>query len=172
MAEAVREAELGCRCGVVSTPGSSDPDRVELATGHHLRPIRATDVDVDYPAVVGSRESLWAKYGEPWGWPPPTMTLEQDRDDLAHHEREIAAHETFNYAVLNADETELLGCVYIDPPRDDSPNGTDAIASWWVVDGHAGGALDTALSDFVPGWLTEAWNFRTVPSLTAWNRSL
>jgi hypothetical protein len=25
------------------------------------------------------------------------MTVDDDRDDLAHHEAEIAAHETFNY---------------------------------------------------------------------------
>src|SRR3954452_619699 len=93
------------------------PEREDLPTGrHHLRPIRADDVDIDLPAVNGSRESLWAKYGEAWGWPPANMTREADYDDLAHHEREIAAHETFNYAVLNEDESELLGCVYIDPP--------------------------------------------------------
>jgi hypothetical protein len=92
------------------------PDRLELPTGHHLRPIRERDVDIDYPAVMGSRERLWAKYGELWGWPPADMTYEADREDLARHAREIAAHVTFNYAVLNEDETELLGCVYIDPP--------------------------------------------------------
>jgi len=138
------------------------PPRVELPTGHHLRPIRATDVDLDHPAVMGSRDRLWAKYGEAWGWPPATMTVEQDRDDLAHHEREIEAHETFNYAVLDADETELVGCVYIDPPEDDSPAGTDAVSSWWVVDAHAGGALDAALDAFVPGWLADTWGFASV----------
>ena len=92
------------------------PERVDLPTGHHLRPIRADDVDIDFPAVMGSRERLWAKYGEAWGWPPADMSLEADREDLAHHEAEIAALETFNYALLDADETELLGCVYVDPP--------------------------------------------------------
>lgn len=138
------------------------PARVELATGHHLRPIRESDVEIDYPAVMGSRDSLWAKYGEAWGWPPSTMTFEQDREDLARHEREIATHETFNYAVLDAEETELLGCVYIDPPEDDSPGGADAITSWWVVDRHAGGALDAALAEFVPGWLADGWGFTSV----------
>ena len=71
--------------------GFATPERVELASGHHLRPIRADDVEIDYPAVMGSRERLWARYGEAWGWPPATMTLEDDRDDLAHHEAEIAA---------------------------------------------------------------------------------
>ena len=78
--------------------GFATPQRVDLPTGHHLRPIRADDVDIDFPAVMGSRERLWAKYGAAWGWPPATMTPEQDREDLAHHAEEIAARITFNYA--------------------------------------------------------------------------
>jgi hypothetical protein len=37
-------------------------------------------------------------------------------------------------AVLDEEETELLGCVYIDPPDQQSPPGTDAVVSWWMVD--------------------------------------
>jgi hypothetical protein len=142
--------------------GFETPLRLDLPTGHHLRPIRAADVDLDYPAVMGSRERLWAIYGEAWGWPPATMTYEADRDDLAHHEREIADQITFNYAVLDADETELLGCVYIDPPDERRPRGTDAVASWWVVDREAGGPLERALDEAVPRWLDEVWGFRAV----------
>jgi hypothetical protein len=138
------------------------PARVELATGHHLRPIRAADVDIDYPAVMGSRNRLWARYGAAWGWPPATMTHEQDREDLAHHEAEIAARETFNYAVLEAGETALLGCVYIDPPEDGSPPGTDAVASWWVVDDAVGSDLERELDAFVPAWLRDVWGLRAV----------
>ncbi len=90
------------------------------------------------------------------------MTFEGDREDLAHHEREIAARETFNYAVLDAGETELLGCVYIDPPEADSPAGTDAVASWWVVDEAVGSDLERALEEFVPRWLRETWGLKAV----------
>lgn len=138
------------------------PIREELPTGHHLRPIRESDVDIDYPAVMGSRERLWQKYGGAWGWPSETMSYESDREDLARHEREIEAHITFNYAVLDEGETELLGCVYIDPPDDRSPQGTDAISSWWVVDEHHGGELERALDEFVPRWLEECWGFQQV----------
>jgi len=138
------------------------PERVDVAPGHHLRPIRASDVDIDYPAVMGSRESLWRKYGEAWGWPPADMTHEADREDLAHHEAEIAAHESFNYALLNEDEGELVGCVYIDPPDQRSPQGSDAVASWWVVDAAAGSELEHTLDEFVPGWLAETWGFTKV----------
>ena len=146
-------------------PGFDHPLRADLPTGHHLRPIRETDVDIDYPAVMGSRESLWAKYGESWGWPPADMTFDQDQRDLARHEREIEAHETFNYAVLNGDETELLGCVYVEPPDEHSPPGTDALTSWWVVDDCVGSDLEAALVEFLPAWLADVWGFRKVSRL-------
>jgi RimJ/RimL family protein N-acetyltransferase len=123
----------------------------------HLRPIRGSDVEIDYPAVMGSRELLWEKYGEAWGWPPATMALEGDREDLEHHEREIAEHKSFNYAVLDADETRLLGCIYLDPPRADDEH--DVIVSWWVVEDQIGSALDAELTDFVPRWVTTEWPF-------------
>jgi len=130
------------------------PTHVELPTGHHLRPIRATDVDLDMPAVMGSRERLWSIYGEAWGWPPATMTYEQDRADLAHHEAEAEAHESFNYALFDRDETALLGCVYIDPPEKE---GTDAEISWWVVDELVGSDVERALDKLVPRWIAADW---------------
>ena len=63
---------------------------------------------------------------------------------------------------LDSGETALLGCVYVDPPDDSSPSGTDAVSSWWVVDGSAGTDLERALDSFVPRWLAETWGFRSV----------
>jgi hypothetical protein len=137
-------------------PSFEHPTRVEVATGFHLRPIRASDVDLDYPAVMGSRERLWSIYGTAWGWPPATMTHEQDRDDLARHEAEIEAHESFNYALFDAAGTDLLGCVYIDPAE---RVGADADISWWVVDRLAGSDLERALDEFVPRWIARTWPF-------------
>jgi hypothetical protein len=136
-------------------------ERVELSTGHHLRPIREADVDIDYPAVMGSRKRLWERYGQAWGWPPADMTHEQDRRDLARHEAENARHEAFNYAVLDEPEATLFGCVYVDPPDEHAPRGTDAVVSWWVVDEAVGTGLDDELAGFVPRWLTETWGFRS-----------
>jgi hypothetical protein len=138
------------------------PERVDLPTGHHLRPIREADVDIDYPAVMGSRERLWAKYGEVLGWPPATLSYEAGRRDLARHEAEMAAGEAFTCAVLDKQETDLLGCVYIYPAQDWSPPGSDAVASWWVVDQAAETELEWALDAFVPRWLTDSWRFTSV----------
>jgi hypothetical protein len=136
--------------------GFAHPERLDLPTGHHLRPIRGDDVDIDYPAVMRSRERLWSIYGEAWGWPPATMTYEEDREDLAHHEAEIAAHLSFNYALLDAEESALLGCVYLDPPE---KAGADVEVSWWVVDELVGTEVEAELDRTVPQWLAREWPF-------------
>jgi hypothetical protein len=137
--------------------GWRHPVRVDLPTGHHLRPIRESDVELDHPAVMGSRDRLWSIFGAAWGWPPATMTVEQDRADLARHEAEIEAHLSFNYALFDAAESALLGCVYVDPPE---RAGADAEISWWVVDDLVGSDVERALADAVPEWIARDWPFR------------
>ena len=136
--------------------GFVHPDRVDLPTGHHARPIRETDVAIDYPAVMDSQPRLFSIFGPAWSWPRATMTYVDDRADLARHEREQLAHDSFNYAVLDADESELLGCIYIDPP---ARIGADADIAWWTIDREVDGPLDAALESFVPGWIRAAWPF-------------
>jgi predicted kinase/RimJ/RimL family protein N-acetyltransferase len=133
------------------------PRRVELSTGHHLRPIAAADTDLDMVAVMSSQQRLFSIYGRAWGWPPATMTAEQDREDLQRHADEIEAHASFNYALLDAEETVLVGCVYVDPPE--KVGGADAEISWWVADAFVGTDVAAALDELVPRWIAEDWPF-------------
>jgi hypothetical protein len=132
------------------------PMRVDIDAHHHLRPIRATDVDLDMAAVMGSQARLWSIFGPAWEWPRASMSREQDFADLARHEAEIEAHESFNYAFFDAAETALLGCVYIDPPE---KTGADAEISWWVVDELVGGETESSLDDVIPQWIATHWPF-------------
>ncbi len=132
------------------------PTVVAVDDGYHLRPIRAADVDLDYPAVTGSQPRLWSIFGEAWGWPPDAMTYQHDLEDLTRDEAEIAARQSFSYALLDDAETALLGCVYIDPPE---KQGADAEVSWWVVDGQVGTGLERALDALVPRWIAAVWPF-------------
>ncbi|WP_084073018.1 GNAT family N-acetyltransferase [Demequina sp. NBRC 110052] len=133
------------------------PARAQITEAIHARPIRGDDVAIDMPAVMGNRDMLWRMYGEAWGWPPASMTAEQDREDLERHAREIEAHESFNYAVLTRDEDRLLGCIYLDPLPPDAA-GPVAEVSWWLVaDADAG--LREALDAVVPAWLARDWPF-------------
>jgi hypothetical protein len=132
------------------------PQILVVPPEHHFRPIRASDVGIDYPAVMGSRERLWATFGRPWTWPLESMTLEQDRADLARHEYEMVERRSFNYALLDEEERSLAGCVYIDPPE---RKGADADISWWVVDDLVSTPLDVFLSVLIPRWVGECWPF-------------
>lgn len=134
--------------------GWRHPLRVELTSQHHLRPIRASDVDLDMLAVMGSQQRLWSIYGEAWGWPPATMTREQDEADLQRHADEIETHESFNYAVFDAAESVLIGCVYVDPAE---IPGFDAEISWWVRDEYVGTEVEAALDALVPRWVAADW---------------
>jgi hypothetical protein len=84
------------------------------------------------------------------------MTAEQDRADLQRHADEMERNESFNYAVLDAAETRLVGCVYIDPPERD---GADADISWWVIDDLVGTAAEARFGEFVPARIHSDWPF-------------
>jgi hypothetical protein len=74
-----------------------------------LRPIRVDDLDLDYEAVMSSREELWRRFGQAWGWPPEDLTLEQDGKDLRWHEEEFECRSSFDYAVMTPDERWVAG---------------------------------------------------------------
>ncbi len=136
--------------------GFEHPALVSVPPDHHLRPIRPSDVDIDYPAVMGSRERLWAQFGEPHGWPQESLTYEDDLADLIRHEAEMDDNLSFNYALLDRNESYLAGCVYIDPPE---RLGADADISYWVIDSLEGSPVATSLREVVRRWIGEAWPF-------------
>jgi hypothetical protein len=135
--------------------GFEHPLRVEVDTAHHLRPISPDDTELDMVAVMSSQERLFSIFGKAWGWPPATMTVEQDREDLQRHADEMERNESFNYALFDEAETMLLGCVYIDPPE--KVGDADAEISWWVVDSYVGTPVEAALDVMVPRWIAEDW---------------
>jgi hypothetical protein len=68
----------------------------------------------------------------------------------------MRAREGFNYAILDAAESAILGCVYIYPSEADA----DADVSWWVVDELVGGAVEAELDALVPVWVARVWPLR------------
>lgn len=124
-----------------------------------LRSITIHDAFKDYDAVMSSREHLWARFGEIWGWPDAGMTIEQNIVDLGWHQKEFQLRSSFDYAVMSLDETRLLGCVYIDPPHQD---GTDADVWFWARQSELASRLETELETFLTQWLARAWPFHTI----------
>ena len=97
---------ISARADRSSSPATKYDSRDELGRGRG-RTSREADAEIDYPAVMGSRRRLWQIFGPAWAWPKDTMTMEADRRDLRRHEEEIAAHQSFNYALI--DEVGVAG---------------------------------------------------------------
>ncbi|MGH7883917.1 MAG: N-acetyltransferase, partial [Candidatus Dormibacteraceae bacterium] len=83
--------------------------------------------------------------------------LEANLADLQRHARVFEERSGFTYTVLERNSGEIIGCVYIYPPRS---SGYDAdVRSWVRADRDH---LDSALYGVVDGWLVSTWPFRRV----------
>ena len=106
------------------------PPRVVEGDGFSLRPLTVRDAVQDFAAVMGSREALWALFGEGWHWPPENLSLEADLVDLAWHQKEFELGTSFAWTVAARHESRLLGCAYLFPAR---LPGWEADAFFWVT---------------------------------------
>ena len=124
-----------------------------------LRPLTIQDVVKDYDAVMTSRNHLWQRFGDAWGWPAADLTLEQDLIDLAWHQKEFQNKSSFAYSVLNVEESQVLGCVYIYPSKFQH---LDAEIWFWARQSELANNLEQELRHFMLGWLAKSWPFNVV----------
>lgn len=137
------------------------PKKLESAS-FLLRPLMMSDVNKDFDAVMSSIEHLHQQI--PFQvfdalWPSPTMTLEEDLADLGWHQVEFKNRSSFTYTVMNLEETQCLGCVYIFPPRF---TDADAEIFLWVRKSEYDRGLDSELFETVKQWIANKWPFKTV----------
>ncbi len=130
-----------------------------------LRPLRATDVALDYDAVMSSARELrrWnAGY-----WPADGFTLAENLADLERHEREHIERKAFTYTVLSPDGARCLGCLYITPVWSEAAllcgGATRAAAvGFWVRTSEIEHDLDRHLLAVLLEWLRLDWPFDCV----------
>jgi hypothetical protein len=134
-----------------------------------VRPLRASDVELDYDAVITSRAELFLRSGG--SWPREGFTLEENQADLIQHEQEHQGRVAFTYTVINPAETECLGCLYIHPlkpllQRYDLPAEHIAEASayvtFWVRQSRLQDNLDRRLLRELVAWFQTEWAFSQV----------
>lgn len=121
-----------------------------------IRSITIHDVLKDLDAVMSSREHLWARFGEEWGWPTDELSIEQNLIDLGWHQKEFQLRSSFDYAVMSLDESRLLGCIYIDPAEEDH---VDAEIAYWIRSSELASGLEEELGIFVQNWISQTWPF-------------
>jgi hypothetical protein len=134
-------------------------------TAEHFRlePLGPRHNAADYAAWTASIGHIQATpgfAGKDW---PHQMSLADNLRDLQGHARDFAGRRGFTYTVLGTGE--IIGCVYIYPPRGESPGGSsagepDAAVSSWVRADRA--ALDPVLYRTILAWLERDWPFRSI----------
>ena len=130
-----------------------------------LEPLGPQHNAADYAAWTASIAHIRATpgfAGKSW---PHEMSLAENLGDLERHARDFAGRRGFTYTVLSIPAGEVIGCVYIYPPRDESPGrpgagGYCAAVTSWVRADRA--ALDPALYRAVRAWLEQDWPFGSI----------
>ena len=125
-----------------------------------LRMLTIHDLVKDYDAVMSSVEHLRSTYSRVYGrlW-PAGLTIEDDLIDLGWHQREFTIRRSFAYAVFSPDESEYLGCVYINPTL---KRDYDAMVMLWVRASKLDSGLDSELYNRTKTWIAAVWPFETV----------
>ena len=135
--------------------------------GFIVRPLVPADVVLDHEAVMSSREFLYHWEQDP-PYPPEDFSVEDNLEDLERMHGEHQKGTRYTYTVMNADETETLGCIYLLPNNDrmyrtaevTSYDGTDlssydATVSLWVRVSTWEDGFEGALVESVLGWLRD-----------------
>lgn len=147
-----------------------EPAHGFVGDGFIVRPLTPSDVALDYDAVMSSREFLFHWEQDP-PYPPEDFSIEDNLEDL---EKMYGAHREgsrYTYTVMNAAETEALGCVYLLPGDDrmyrtadvTSYDGTDfstvdATVSFWVRPSTWEAGFERVVLGAVLGWLRHDWS--------------
>ena len=133
------------------------PDTLE--TSHfRVRMLTVNDVVKDYDAVMTSVEHLQKMY-QSSTWPTKDLTFEQDLIDLGWHQKEFQTRRSFAYTVVTLDESQVIGCLYINPT---TKSGYDANITMWVRTSVLDKGLDAILFNSVKQWITAYWPFKKV----------
>lgn len=122
-----------------------------------LRMLTVNDVVKDYDAVMTSVDHLKTIWpGDTW---PDGLTFEQDLIDLGWHQKEFQRRRSFAYTVVTPSESQVTGCVYINPtPK----RGYDAVVYLWARQSELAGGLESRLYTAVREWLAKEWPFKNV----------
>ena len=135
-----------------------------LAAGQfRLEPLGPQHNAGDYAAWTASIDHIEATPGfDGTGW-PCQMSLADNLRDLERHAQDFAERRGFTYTVLGTATGDVIGCVYIYPPRGEGPGGggeRQARVRSWVRSDCAG--LDPVLYRTVLEWLERDWPVRSI----------
>ncbi len=89
--------------------------------------------------------------------PPFVPTVAEDLVDLGWHQREFKMRRSFAYTVVAPDESQVLGCLYINPSETH-----DARVWMWVRRTAWDKGLDPIVEATLRDWLSREWPFKRI----------
>ena len=123
-----------------------------------LRPLDANAAELDYVAVMESRDDLHAIFSPADKWPAADLTLEQNRKDLEWHWNLFESRTSFAWTVLTPDLSRCIGCVYFYWPL--LPE-YDVTVYLWAHSAECASGFDQRLEHAIKDWLARDWPFRS-----------
>jgi len=73
--------------------------------------------------------------------------------------KRISKRSSFAYTVVSLDESQVLGCLYIDPTK---KSDFDSEIYMWVRQSELANGLDSILFNTVKQWVKEEWPFKSI----------
>src|SRR5216683_2373817 len=130
-----------------------------------LVPLGPQHNEADYAAWTASIDHIRGTPGFSNGSWPHEMSPSDNLRDLERHAQDFAERRGFTYTVLSIGTGDIIGCVYIYPPKDEGPGGGSTrdrharVKSWVRADCSG---LDSALYRTVLAWLERDWPFDAI----------
>lgn len=145
-----------------------------------IQPLTPAHVELDYAALMSSKEMLRLWSGSPW--PSTKFTLAENLGDLEWHWSEHQERIAFTFTVLNPEEDTCLGCIYIKPITEILTDTADwevepelagksnkivisdytALIRFWVVEPMLSQNLDKTLLHNLRQWFSTEWVFTEI----------
>lgn len=113
-------------------PGGIRPPETFSGERFFARPLRLSDAEADYEAVMAAGDRLKTVFAPDDTW-PTGLTLDENRVDLGWHEREFTNGHSYAWTILDPMGMPTIGCAYVYPA---DREGADAMAFWWFRPGR------------------------------------
>lgn len=148
-------------------PDGYEPPRSYQSNLFFLDVLSPKFAEQDFASVIASANQIRHVFGPTNDWPSSQMSYEENLADLQRHACEFEERKAFAYAILGADGSTYLGCLYIKPIKSKIENDLrkaiyDAQAFFWLDLQVSSGDMSQQILADLQNWLKHAWRFKAV----------
>lgn len=158
---------------------SSEAPRQLIHTDFTARPLSLRNFELDYAAYTASPDVI--RRHSDGLWPVEGFTLAKDRELVEKHEADHKAGRAFTFVLLDPNEEESLGCLYLNPLADyldrvgaqpvirESYGPASAMVTFWLRQDLESADRARTVAEAVDGWIRDEWPldahvFRVLPT--------